>query len=102
MRTQDDKTKWFEGHLVETFSEHCDSGLYILKYYLLGHMGKDIRQLRTLSALDSSPYEHLHVQIEQAYRRISRRRRARIVETLNVIKGDCDRCDSDEKNGFGE
>lgn len=76
----------FKRVLVEIFDEHCDLGLYMLKYYLSGRMVGDPRKLETLSILASSPYEHFHAHTKRSYSRILQRRRTRIMETVNVLQ----------------
>lgn len=55
----DERVQFFERMLVDIFDGHCDSGLYILKYTLLDLVVESSRNFRTLSVLDSIPYEHL-------------------------------------------
>lgn len=46
----------FKSLLVETFREHCDSGMYTLRCCLPDHMVEDMRRFATLSVLDSVSY----------------------------------------------
>lgn len=57
----------FKLMLVETSDEHCDLGLYTIKYHLLTHTAENIQRFGTLSHLDISPYDHFHVYMKQAY-----------------------------------
>lgn len=69
-----------------TLDEHCDSGLYTLEYHLVDYMVEDLREFEKLSVLDSSLYECFSVQIKQAYRRTSKMRRSRMIETVNFLQ----------------
>lgn len=61
--------------LVEILNEHCDSGLYILKYNILDSMVEGTRRFRTVTVFDITPHEHFKVHIKQAFRRTLQRRR---------------------------
>lgn len=82
----EERVKEFKRELVERFDDHCESGLYTLKFHLLDHMVEDIRKFGTLSVLDGSPFEHFNVHIKQAYRKTSQRRSTRMMETVGVIE----------------
>lgn len=43
--------------LVETFSKHCSSGLFILKFHLLDHVVDGLHVFETLFVLDVSLFE---------------------------------------------
>lgn len=68
------RVKEFMKMLVEAFGEHCDSGLYTLKYHLLYHKVDYIRQNRTLSDSESISYEYFIVLIKKAYKRTSQKK----------------------------
>lgn len=44
--------------LLEMAQEHCDSGMYNMKYYLLDQIVEDTQRYKALSILGSSPDEH--------------------------------------------
>lgn len=71
--------------LVNAFDQHCDSGLYTLRFHLFDHMVKDIHIFGTLYVSDSIPYKHFNVHIKQAYKRISQRRQIRVMEMVGVM-----------------
>lgn len=64
------KIEEFQSLLVRTFGEHCNSGLYILKFHLLDHVVEDLRLFGTLSVLDASRFEQYSVSIKQATDRL--------------------------------
>lgn len=72
--------------LVEAFDEHFDSGLYTLMCHLLELMMDDRERFDTLSVFYNSPYEDRIVHIMQRYKRTLQRRRARMIETVDVIE----------------
>lgn len=76
----------FKKMLEETFHEHCDFDLYVLKHHFVDHVVEDIQKSGTRSVLDRSPYEHFNVQIKQAYGRISKRRRTKMMKMVSVME----------------
>lgn len=71
---------------VETFYEHCDFGLYTLKYPLLDQVVEYIIIFEALSVLDSRAYEQFNVHMKQAFRTTSRGRRTQIKETVHMME----------------
>lgn len=51
------------------FSDHCNAGLFILKFYLLDHEGQDLLVLKTVSVIHAPPFEQYYVNIKQAYKK---------------------------------
>lgn len=54
--------------LVPTFSEHCNSGIYVMKFRLLHHVIEDLLELDTLSVVETSSFEQYHLHVTHAYR----------------------------------
>lgn len=48
------RDKEFKKMVRDAFDEHCDSGLYTLKYHLLENMVEEIKRFETLSNLDGN------------------------------------------------
>lgn len=72
--------------LIETFEEPYDPSLYALKYQLLDYMVEGIRRFETMSVAVNSPYENSSVHIKQACSESSRKRRAGMLEAVNVMR----------------
>lgn len=67
----DEILKAFKRMLVDTFHEHCNSGLCALKYHSLGHIADYLRKFGTFSVLDSGLYEQFNVHIKHSHRKTS-------------------------------
>lgn len=75
----------FKEMSVESFDEHCDTVPDTLKYPLLDRMVEDIRRFLKLRVLESRPYEHINLHINQPHKMTSQRRRKRIMQTVNAM-----------------
>lgn len=71
--------------LVETFSGHCISGLYIINYQLRNHIVELLRSFCMLLVLESNLYDQLNMHIKLAYRGASQRRTSQILGTVYVM-----------------
>lgn len=78
--------KEFKKIFAETFDKHCDCSLYTLRHYLSDHMLEIIQRFGALYSLLRSVYEHFNTYVKRTFRRPLRRRRARLMETENVME----------------
>lgn len=76
----------FKRSLVSTFSDHCISGLYTLKFHLLGHVVKALQAFGRLSVIDAKPFEQCSVDMKNAYRQNSKWRNTCISEPVRMVK----------------
>lgn len=53
--------------MKDTFDEHCESGLYSLKFHLFHHVGEDVEQFGSLEMLDYLLFDSFSVHIKRAY-----------------------------------
>lgn len=82
----DEIVKTFKRMLVDTFDDHCGSGLYTLKHHLLYHIMEDLWNFGTLSVLNCSSYEQLNEYVKHSYRMTSQKRQKQIMETDNNLQ----------------
>lgn len=75
----------FKRSLEMTFSDHCNFGLYTLKFHLLHHVIKYLQLLGTMSILDALTFEHYNVNIQHAYGQTSKRRNTCLNATARII-----------------
>lgn len=79
------KVKNFNRMLVETFEEHCDYGIYTLKYQLLGYI-VEAKIIRTAICFRHRSYEHFNMHIKQMFKRASYRRQTRMMKMVHVME----------------
>lgn len=51
--------------IVQIYAEHCNSGLFKLKFHFLDHVEEDLTVFRTLSVYHASSFEHFNVHIKK-------------------------------------
>lgn len=93
--------KNFKEILIETFKEYFACGLYSLDCHPHDHMVEDIRNFRTVSVLDRSPYGHFSVQVKQVYGNTLQRRQEVMMETVGVMERSYERARSYGKKENG-
>lgn len=76
----------FKKMFLETFDDHCDSGLHNLNYLSIDLVEEDIRRYGTLSILDSSLNENINVLIRYSFKTSSQMRRTQMMRTVDVIE----------------
>lgn len=72
---------------MQTFSEHCNSGIYNLKFHLLDHVLEELKALGTLSVLDASSFAQYNVHVMHAYMQTLRIMDAWINKTARMVGG---------------
>lgn len=93
----------FNTRLWTCFLSVCTYGLFTLKFYILNHVIQDISRIGSISALDALPYKQFNTVIKTAYRHTSRRRAARMDETvfcLDKLQNNAPWKKSRERNNF--
>lgn len=57
----EEKVRAFKKDVVDGLHDHCNSGLYTLKFHLLDHLGENMRRFGPLSVPDASLFECFNV-----------------------------------------
>lgn len=55
--------------MVRLFGDHCDSGLFTMKFHILEHLFEDYGEFHKLQFFAVAPYGHFNVVLERSYRR---------------------------------
>lgn len=69
--------------VVETFKDHCEKGLFTLKFHTMDHLAEDISRFGSCKFLDAGAFEHFNLAIKRSYRTGSLRHATRMSETVN-------------------
>lgn len=77
--------------LVEKLYDHCDSGMYTLNYQPPDHMVEPAKRFEHYLHQIAGYTSISKVYIKQAFRDALQKRHKRIIETVQVIKGNYDR-----------
>lgn len=70
---------------IQLFKDHCDHGLFTLKFHLLSHLVNDLERFSSLDFLSASPYEQFNRLIKQSYWNTSRRYDTVMDETVSNL-----------------
>lgn len=79
------KVNRFKILLVETFSKHCTSDLFTLKFRLRDHAVEDLHVFNTLSVFYAASFERYDGDFKQAYKQRSQRRVTCMKETVSRV-----------------
>lgn len=78
---------WKAESIVEkTFASHCSSSLFMLKFYLLKHLGSDLERFGRLSFTNAELIEHFKVLMKKPYEVISLRLLTILHESVENVR----------------
>lgn len=77
--------------MVHLFENHCECGLFSIKFHLLDHLCDDLEKFHTIKVFHDAPYEHINVVLRREYRGTYIMKATRIREEASVLKPIVDR-----------